>query len=36
LMRPHLVRALWPLARVPGLSFRPFYRLTGKHEPAQA
>ncbi|HYE60583.1 MAG TPA: FAD-dependent oxidoreductase [Phycisphaerales bacterium] len=34
LMRPHLVRALWPFALVPGLSFRPFYRLTGKAAPA--
>lgn len=30
LMRPRLVRAIWPLLRVPGLSIRPWYRLTGK------
>lgn len=30
LMRPQLVKLLWPLAEVPSLSFRPFYRLTGK------
>jgi menaquinone-9 beta-reductase len=35
LMRPHLVRALWPLAHVPGLTFKPFYRLTGKHQPVR-
>jgi len=33
-MRPILVRTLWPLARAPGLSFAPFYRLTGKASPA--
>jgi flavin-dependent dehydrogenase len=30
MMRPRLVRALWPLAMAPSLSFGPFYRLTGK------
>ena len=34
LMRPTLVRALWPLALRPSLSFQPFYRLTGKDERA--
>lgn len=30
LMRPGLVRAAWPLLRVPGVCVRPWYRLTGK------
>jgi hypothetical protein len=30
LLRPRLVRALWPLIRVPTLTIRPWYHLTGK------
>jgi flavin-dependent dehydrogenase len=36
LMRPAFVRTLWPLARVPKLTFAPFYRLTGKASPTIA